>query len=118
MSNFPTANIYEDAKYFAQAPEDPAVRSSMEGGYVVSRARHTRVPRKSFKTGFTALTQTQMVAIDAFYTAKRGGSTAFTWTNPTTNVELTVRFKREIQWNYVGASGTHLWDAMVELEEV
>lgn len=120
MSDFPTAGVKEDSRFFAELPEDPAVRSETEGGYIITRPRHTRTPRKTFDTGFTSISQASKAAIDAFYATKRGGSQSFTWTNPTTAVEHTVRFKGALKWKYDGfASGqVHLWSATVQLEEV
>jgi phage-related protein len=121
MSDFPPALLVgkEDSADHAIEVEDPAVRSETDGGYVYTRARHTRAPRESFTTGFTNITQAQWVALRDFYKSKFGGTESFTWTSPTDGVERIVRFKGPLKPRYSGAGTNYRWDVPnIVLEEV
>lgn len=119
MSQFPTLSKKEDSRYFDIEHEDPAVRSEMEGGYVQSRPRHTRKPRRTITTGFTDLPQADVDTLEAFWDEVKGGSSAFSYTLPTTGEILTVRFKSRLKPKYAGMGGVHRYNVSdIVLEEV
>ncbi len=70
---------------------DPAIRSQSEGGYVTSRARFTRIPRK-WNIKYDWLTASNKNVIKAFEAARFGGAGEFTWLNPEEGNTYTVRF--------------------------
>lgn len=118
MADFPPSGVKEDSSKFSISFEDPVVRGEVEGGYVTTRARHTRRPRRTFTTGFTDMTPAQILSLENFYDSKRGGSVAFTYAHPTTGTVFTVRFKGFSE-NYSGAGSVFRWDVgSVQLEEV
>lgn len=119
MSNpvFPTLAMGQDSKYYAIGQEDVAMKTKMDGGYVVSRAKHTRIPRLTFKTGFTAIGEADRALLTAFYNTVRGGSVIFDWTDPVQNTVYQVRFGGEIEYKYTGVGGVRLWDVTINLEQ-
>ena len=107
-----------DSSKFSFSRADPGMRSEMEGGYAVTRSRFTRTPVKTFKVGFTNITEADKEAIDAHWVAARGTSRAFTWTNVSDGITYNVRFKGTVEFTYRGAKTTHFWDCGMELEQV
>jgi hypothetical protein len=112
MADFPpvTMSAKEDSKYRSDSKADPAMRTETDSGWVLSRPRYTRLPRKTFVTGFTGISQADYTAFGNFYDSKFGGSSVFTWTDPTSGVTYNVRFKGGYQAKYVGMGLTFLWD--------
>lgn len=108
----------QDSQYFQIELEDKAVKGEVEGGYVHIRPRHTRRPRRTFKTGFTELTQAQWEALVAFYD-EVGTYTKFDYVNPTDNQSFEVRFNKPFSGKYKGMGPTRLWNVTdIELKEV
>ncbi len=70
---------------------DPAIRSQSEGGYVTSRARFTRIPRK-WPLKYDWMTKANKNVIKAFEAIRKGGSDIFTWLDPETQTTYEVRF--------------------------
>ncbi len=70
---------------------DPAIRSRSEGGYVTSRARFTRIPRR-WTVRYDWVSKVNKDTLKTFEDARRGGSDSFTWTNPENSTSYTVRF--------------------------
>ena len=105
----------QDSQYFMESPEDPAMRTDMEGGYEISRARFTRAPRRTYTSGFTRMTQTQKDALDTFYDSVKGGSVVFDWTHPQKNTVMQVRFTKAMTAKYAGRGGVHYWDIQFEV---
>lgn len=118
MSAFPALTAKADSAKYSRTAEDPAIRSELEGGYVYSRPRFTRTPRKSWKIGYTEMNNTDRATLEAFWDTVRGGSDSFTWTDPQTNTGYTVRFKSPIEFKYTGFGGVHFWNVSFELEQV
>lgn len=115
---FPTLGNREDAAKFGFDIEDVGIRSEMEGGYVITRARHTRAPRRTWTTGFTAVSQTNFQTFVSFF-SNYGTYKAFTYTVRTTNEVVNVRFATKPEFKYVGVGGSFLWDINnIKLEEV
>ena len=115
---FPVAlNDQHDSSKYEVSAEDPAMRQEMDGGYVVSRARFTRPPRKSWKTGFTFMNDTNKLLLENFWASVKGGSVIFDWINPQDNVTYAVRFTGGLAFRYRGAGNTHRWDVTISLEQ-
>lgn len=106
-----------DSSKFEVTYADPAMRAEMEGGYAVTRARHTRRPLKTFKISYTSIKNADKLVLAAFYEQVRGGSVAFNWTDPQSLETSTVRFKGSFGFKYVGHGGNHRWDCSFELEQ-
>lgn len=121
MADFPTVNLagLEDSKHFKQEQADPAMRQEVDGGYTITRPRYTRIPRKTWTTGFTDLTDAQKAEFDTFWETQRGGSNSFTYLNPADAVTYTVRFKGVPKVIYTGMGPLRRWDITgIVLEQV
>jgi hypothetical protein len=107
----------QDSKFYNIELEDQSIKTSIEGGYVVSRARHTRPPRRTYTTGFSSMTASQLGDLVAFWDSVRGGSTVFDWIEPITQAAASVRFvEKSLHLKYVGMGPTRLWDVTFKLE--
>lgn len=106
-----------DASKYEVSRADPAMRAEMDGGYVVTRARYTRKPRRLFKVGYTSITNADKTTLDNFYDAVSGGSLIFVWTDPSSNIVYSVRLKSPFSFKHVGAGLTRIWDCSFELEQ-
>lgn len=115
---FPVLTKIQDSKFHNVSHEDPAMRSKMEGGYVMSRARFTRTPRRTFTTGFTDISNADKAALEAFWHTKQGGSVSMIWVDPVSSESVVVRFTKPLNFAYTGLGGTHLWTVQFDLEEV
>lgn len=121
MADFPTVTLagLEDSKHFTESSADPAKRYEMDGGYTVTRPRYTRLPRKTWTTGFTDLTDAEKNNFVAFWESKKGGSDSFTYLNPADATEYTVRFKGMPKIKYTGMASLRRWDITeITLEQV
>lgn len=115
-----------DAKGYKIAREDQSIKTEMEGGYMTSRPRHTRVPRRTFSLNWRGMTNANKLTLDQFYVTMRGSSNTFYWTEPVTGAAILVRFKDAIQYEYAGMAMTNyttgalapVWNVSVEVEEV
>lgn len=116
--SFPVLSKPQDSKFHTVSHEDPAMRSKIEGGYVVSRARYTRTPRRTFTTGFTDISNADKGILQLFWDVKKGGSVSMTWVDPVNSESVTVRFVEPLSFIYTGLGGTHLWTVQFKLEEV
>lgn len=115
---FPTLTQDQDSSYYTVAMEDQSMKSEMEGGYQVSRAKHTRTARQTFTSGFTMLTAADFATLKNFYvTTVKGGSVIFDWTDPITATVLQVRFSGSITFKYTGAGTTQRFDVSFKLEQ-
>jgi phage-related protein len=114
----PLADLQDSAKYDVQQ-ENPALGGKMEGGYVATRPRHTRRPRKTWTSGFTSLSQAQMTQMQDFFDSVRGGSVIFDWTNPATGAVVAVRFTTDttMQFTYTGVGFNRRYDATFKVQE-
>jgi phage-related protein len=122
MADFPTLSKQLDASAFKMSYENPSTKEGeTDGGYVITRARHTRRPRRIFTIRFVDITETDRLALEAFWDARRGGSEAFNWTNPVTSDVFNVRFdsQNSIEFNRVGYGTNHRYDTNeIVLKEV
>jgi hypothetical protein len=100
----------EDSSKFIDERVDSSIQYQTEGGVYLSRPRFTRDPGRVITTGFTYITEADYQLLDAYYTSMRGGSLQFSYTHPTSNVTLQVRFLKPYKAQYVGMGGHHHWD--------
>jgi hypothetical protein len=114
---FPTMTKAQDSKFYEIAQEDVTMKTAMDGGYVVSRAKHTRKPRRSFKTGFSGILNPDRVRLMDFYDLVHGGSVIFDWTDPIEHVVYQVRFDGPMSFKYVGIGSSQLWDVQFQLQQ-
>jgi len=71
--------------------------------------------RGAWELSFKNRTLTETLAIKAFFEAKLGRATAFTWTCPTDSTEYTVRFASDnFSYQYIGYQ---LCDFQIKFEE-
>jgi len=120
-ADYPTATLagLEDSKHFTEDSADPAARFEMEGGYTSTRPRYTRLPRKTWTTGFSDLTDAQKNSHTAFWDTYMGGSNSFIYLNPANATEYTVRFKGKPKITYVGMASLRRWEITgIVLEQV
>lgn len=123
MADFPIASLVgkEDSSKFGFEQEDVGIRSEMEGGWVVTRARHTRRPRRTWTTGFTDISDADKALLEAFYNDK-GTHTGFTYQLPVGGAvkeTVNVRFKEVLQYKYAGYGDNFRWNIeKIVLEEV
>lgn len=117
---FPPAGVTtpQDTQYYSAGnPEDPTIRGEMEGGYTVTRPRFTKKPRRTFMTGWSILTQTQVDALNTFWDTN-GGWNIVDWTDPVTSTVKSVRFTKPFEIEYIGIGPTKLYRVSVEMKEV
>ena len=81
----------------------------MEGGYMHTRRRTTRPPRKRFTTGFTDLSQAEMQTLEDFFDDV-GTWDTFNWIDPTTSIVYVVRFSSEFVAKYKGIADYFRYD--------
>ncbi|MDY7537619.1 hypothetical protein QN372_00505 [Undibacterium sp. RTI2.1] len=119
MSNpvFPTMDKSQDSKFYEKSLEDPSMQSEMDGGYVVSRAKHTRKPRRSYKTGFSSILNADRIKLENFYDSVRGGSVIFDWVDPVSGDTIQVLFADKLSFKYVGVGAAQLWDVTISLKQ-
>ena len=115
---FPTLSTTQDSALYSVELEDQSIKTPLDGGYVASRPRHTRLPRKTFKTGYTMLTETDKQTLEQFYGAMKGGSVIFDWTDTSTNTTYSVRFADKLSWKYTGKGNYKRWDIQLTLQQV
>jgi phage-related protein len=117
MAALPLQTKQDSSKYgFEQ--EDVGVRSEMEGGYILTRPRHTRTPRRTWKTGWTDLSNAEKLTLEAFI-ASHGTYKAFDYNLPVEGTLVNVRFRKVPVYEYKGFGALLRWDINeVELEEV
>lgn len=114
LSVTPSISGWEEGKAF-----DPTIRSQSEGGYVSTRPRFTRIPKKwklSYSQG-NALPLADKALLEAHEDSVHVGSGSFTWTNPMDGQTYTVRYvDGPIQFRPL--VGKLLWEAAVVLEQL
>jgi hypothetical protein len=114
--NFPILhdNWLPDSAQHGETPEDPTLRSDIEGGYVITRPKHTRKPRRTWKGGYKDLISQDKTLLDDFWDAVTG-AVIFNWTNPESSVVYQVRFTKPIEWSYTGIGPTRRWSCSFEV---
>jgi len=119
VSNFPTLSKKQDSKYFSESAIDPVMKTKVDGGYVMTRAKYTRTPRRTFTTGFSLITDNDKALLQTFWSDVKGGSDAFEYTHPISSESVTVRFTGSYTFKYAGAGDNYRWDvSSIQMEEV
>lgn len=95
--------------------QDPTIRSPMESGKVLVRARFTTVKRK-WEFIYDNLTEADKTLLDAFEDSIMVGAETVTWTHPKTLVGYVVRLAEPIKFN-VQSTNKDLWEATFHLVE-
>lgn len=118
IAKFPPMGLREDSSKFSITREDVTISSKTDGGYVYTRPRHARPPRRHITTGFTNLNQEQWFKLDQFI-AVNGKHTIFSYVIPTTGEVIDVRLENIPTERYIGVGGVHIYDVSeVKLYEV
>lgn len=109
----------QDSAQHAVEQENPALATKMDGGYVVTRPRHTRRPRRTWTSGYTDANDAQKQAAQAFFDQVHGGSNMFYWWNPADKAWVLVRFTTDtvLSWKYSGTGGTNMWSTTFKVQE-
>lgn len=97
---------------FAESSEDPAIAASkMEGGYVISRPRFTRRPRRTFSFMYTDMNDTDKGTLYAFWNSMFGSSNAFSWTHPSSGEVINARFDpaTKLKFSRMGYGPVNRW---------
>ena len=127
MANFPTISrrgselhspVVGDFK--DKLAHDPTIRSSSDGGYVTSRAKFTRIPRK-WDVHYMWLTVANKNTLKTFVDATAiGGAESFSWLNPEDGVTYTARFLDPLTIEFNAHPNTNFLFWMVDfiMEEV
>ena len=112
MATFPTLSLGTSIN-FSKERIKPIVKTKFEGNYAQTRPKYTRTMSK-FKISYNALTTTDVSTMETFFDANSGGE--FTWTDPSTTTDYTVRFSEEtIGFKHIG---NDLYSLDLVLEEV
>ena len=112
MTNYPTGIKYLDGLTFTQLQEDPAIaEAKMEGGYVLSRPRFTRRPRRTFSFDYVDMTDTSKTSLETFWNTVFGSANSFTWVHPITFENILVRFSKDTKMKFtrVGYGPINRW---------
>jgi len=121
MTDYPTLSKDIDASSFSQESENLAVATETDGGYVITRSKFTRRPRRVFMFKHTDISEAERNTLQDFWDARKGGVGAFDWTHPVTLVVYNVRFSPEMKLKFSrsGYGTNHRWDSSdIELREV
>lgn len=118
---FPSLSTNPQVERFGQkAAFNPTIRSEAESGYVQTRPRFTRTPKK-WHVFYSGLSLTDKTSLESHEVSVKFGSDLFSWTNPTDSVSHNVRYAAPIDFNLESGfdnSGNHTWSAEFDLEEV
>lgn len=98
---------------FGEKLSDSTIESICDGGYKLTRPRHTRVTG-TWTFAWNALSTEDYKKIRGFY-EKVQNSMSFTWTNPLDGETYTVRFTGNWSWIYDFPVG---WRGTLTFEEV
>lgn len=121
MADYPTFSKELDASSFKESSENPVHADEMEGGYVVTRAKFTRAPRRAFMFKHADLSNAEKDSLQSFWNDRKGGAGAFNWTHPVSGQTINVRFApdMELEFERTGYGTNHRWDSSeITLREV
>ena len=98
---------------------DSVVRTPFEAGYVQTRRRYTRQPRK-FTIHYPFMSATDRGTLDTHFNVEgAGGAAAFDWINPENTTTYSVRYSRPIVYSmFTKVRGEIYSSCDIELEEV
>ena len=113
---FPTLSINPSVRDWTEEKAfDPTIRSRSEGGYVKTRARCTRIPRK-WHMVYDALSKTDKETLEEYEDDQQVGAGSFNWTNPLNSTTYSVRFAGPVKYTMMG--NVNFWTVAIDLEEV
>ncbi|CDT52508.1 hypothetical protein VCR15J2_390002 [Vibrio coralliirubri] len=116
---YPKLSDKPDRSKYGINIEDPALKNDMEGGYVASRPRFYRKPRRTFSFGYTMLHDDDYKKLLSFWDEVKGGSEMFEYTDFDDGKVYMVRFKEQFAGKFVGKGIAKYWDVTgIILEEV
>lgn len=130
MSTWPTFSTLPDQSSWEEQKNDPGMSVDMDGGYVITRARYTRPPRRVFRFSINNASNADKIALDAFWDEVQGTALAFDFLHPINGNTYSVRFITKTAGqppiakyaNYaktLAGDPDHRWDLTgIELEEV
>lgn len=98
--------------------KNPAMRAETEGGYVITRTRFKRAPRKMFTLNYVLLNSTDQFTLETFYKDMQGGSDTFFWQNPNDGITYTVRFVEDLRFTLRQMGTRKEYECQIKLEEV
>ena len=104
MSTFPTLSIYPIYP-LKESRVDNTIKSDTEAGYVITRARYSKV-RKKFNIIYQLLTAADKALLDTFIDTVSGATDSFTWVHPASGTSYTVRFEDPPEIELTGFDGT------------
>lgn len=113
---FPTLSIkasvqgWEESRAF-----DPTIRARSEAGYMKTRARCTRVPKK-WKVSYFPATGDDKAAVESLESTVLIGAKQFKWRNHATGTDFWVRLAEPIKYTPLGSK--LLWKIEMSIEEV
>ncbi len=111
LSSPPLIESYEHT-----AASDPVIRSPQEAGYIQTRPRFTRVPKKWHISYPGTMTETDRTLMEAWEASVQYGAGSDSWTHPKTGTVYTVRLGAPIKYKF-GISDEY-WSFEFDLEEV
>ena len=114
MLTFPTLSVTPSMSNYNQTiAHDPTLRNETDGGYVVTRAKFTRLVNK-WHVLYKYITNTDKSTLETFENDVKVGTDAFYLTEPVTGVVKTVRFLNKIEF----PKASLYWNAEFDIEEV
>ena len=110
LSAPPLVEPYEES-----AAQDPVIRSPKEAGYVQTRPRFTRVPKK-WHLSYAGMSSSDRTSIKSWESTSVYGANSDTWTNPADSTQYTVRLAGPIRYKF--SVSDSYWSFEFDLEEV
>lgn len=122
MTTYPSTIKTLDAASFTESYENVAAKSGdMEGGYVISRPKFTRAPRRTWTFNYVEMSDAEKKKLSDFWILVKGSSAAFDWKHPISGLTINVRFAADMKMNFkrIGFAGTNVWESeTVQIEEI
>lgn len=116
MAVFPTLTVTPSIEGWGEElAQDPTIRTQLDAGYILTRARFTRIPKK-WKVKYGLITQTDKATLETFQNTVKGGAGIFSWTSPVGLTTYSVRFAGPIVFTMRESS--NWWDSEFTLEQV
>lgn len=114
MAIFPSLSK-KPAYPLEESHEDSVIRSAMDAGYEVTRARFTR-SRRTWSLRYRLTPTSDATTLRNFFqNTVKNGSESFTWVHPVFDTSHTVTFKEPIHFEYVAYG---LWNFEFTLQEI
>lgn len=114
MPTFPATIKRLDAATFEEEFENVAASGGeMDGGYVISRPRFTRAPRRTWNFRFVEMRDTDKKALEDFWKLVKGSSNGFDWQHPISKTTINVRFGPDMKLRFkrIGFGKINIWES-------